>query len=162
VDTLTVDICRWGYYPTASHERRFSPYRGGVMNGSKPGYRDGSTRDPAEIVADDYSVAYTSDPGEIVAAFDGLGASFLARLLARPDWMAEAECRGSDVDFTSKGKAERARAFALCSACPVRLPCLAWAYEVGDEAAILGGLDAPARRAHKRAATARYKTRGVA
>jgi hypothetical protein len=133
------------------------------MKASKPGYRDGSTRDPADVIADDYSVAYTSDPGEIVAAFEGgLGAAFLARLLARPAWMADAECRGSDVDFTSKGKAERARAFALCAICTVRVECLAWAYEVNDEAAILGGLDAPARRAHRRAAEARSKTKGVA
>jgi WhiB family redox-sensing transcriptional regulator len=123
----------------------------------RPGYVDGSVRDPADVVADDYSVAYGNDPSEIVAAFDGLGASVLRRLLARPDWMADAECRGSDVDFTSKAKGERARAFALCSSCPVRVPCLAWAYEIDDQVAILGGLDAPARRAHRRAAIARQR-----
>jgi hypothetical protein len=133
------------------------------MIGHRPGYRDGSTRDPADVVADDFSsVAFSNDPGDVVAAFsDGLAASVLKRLLTRPAWMTDAECRDSDVDFTSQAKGERAKAFALCSVCSVRVSCLAWAYEVGDEAAILGGLDAPARRAHRRAAAARSRTKGV-
>jgi Transcription factor WhiB len=50
--------------------------------------------------------------------------------------------------WTSDQPGERARALAVCSACPVRAPCAEWALRVTfkDTTAIYGGMTADARR----------------
>ncbi len=52
----------------------------------------------------------------------------LAEVLRRPAWMADAACRGmpSSIFFIEPGgTADAAR--AVCSGCPTRQPCLAYA-----------------------------------
>ena len=87
------------------------------------------------------------DPAEWAAiTTDPLAVLFDLFERSRPAWHDQAACRGSGVDFTATGRKERARAFDICGRCPVRAECLEWAIEVGDEVAVLGGMDPAARR----------------
>ena len=87
------------------------------------------------------------DPAEwATTTADPLAVLFDLFERSRPAWHDEAACRGSGVDFTATGRKERARAFDICGRCPVRVECLEWAIEVGDEVAVLGGMDPAARR----------------
>lgn len=58
----------------------------------------------------------------------------------RPDWMADAECRGLDptVFFTELGESTR-EVKALCSRCPVRADCLDYALTNGERFGVWGG-----------------------
>lgn len=73
-------------------------------------------------------------------------------------WMKRAKCKGSTHLFYSPqeedenprkedGRRERIRrAKEMCQACVVREDCLAWAIDIEDEDAILGGLTATERK----------------
>lgn len=70
------------------------------------------------------------------------------------DWTADAACRGLDTElFYPVADTARlaAPAKAICADCPVRADCLAWALEIGDDHAVLGGLTPRERRALRRA-----------
>lgn len=62
-----------------------------------------------------------------------------------PQWMSEAECRNSNPDLfypsaTGRWSQRRIReALQVCRRCPVIADCLAWAFEMKDGHAILGG-----------------------
>jgi len=74
-------------------------------------------------------------------------ASFLAVIeRCRPDWHRLGACRGSDVNFVSRSPKERSKAVGICGTCPSMMLCRAWADEVGDTWAVLGGEDPQARR----------------
>ena len=69
----------------------------------------------------------------------------LARL--RPAWTVAARCRGrfAEIDFTDGH--HKAAALALCDRCPVQAQCLAWAFELNDQDAVMGGTTPQQRRA---------------
>lgn len=99
----------------------------------------------------DYGPFPRGNPELYFAASTDPRATLLA-LFARacPSWHDRAACKGSDVDFTARGKTERARAFDICGRCPVRVDCLEWALDLDDDVAVLGGTDPAARRRMKR------------
>lgn len=51
---------------------------------------------------------------------------------------------------TSKGKADRAVAQAVCATCPVRAACLAYALDAGEDAGVWGGKSEAQRRQLRR------------
>lgn len=71
------------------------------------------------------------------------------------DWRAQAACRGHDpeiwfpVQVHNKRDRREASLTArfICSDCPVRAACLAWATETDERWAIAGGQDFGARSA---------------
>ena len=103
------------------------------------------------------------DPFDILMRAEGATADeMLAAAIAsldhyRPPWHASAECRGSGVNFYSTDPPQRAAALELCGRCEVRVECLAWALEVDDRDAVLGGMDPGARKAHARVIARRRK-----
>ena len=111
--------------------------------------------DPALVALDNM----TTDAQRHAGAF-GAVLALLER--ARPQWHREAACRQHpDVDFHSKSKAMRARAFTVCGTCSVRDQCLSWSIdEVEDFTdAVLAGTNGSARR---RIARNRVSTEGEA
>jgi WhiB family transcriptional regulator, redox-sensing transcriptional regulator len=68
------------------------------------------------------------------------------------DWRDEAACRGIDPElFFPVGHAGPAlrqigQAKQLCAGCPVRMPCLEWALDSGQEAGVWGGTSEDERR----------------
>lgn len=136
---------------TSAHTPLSTPHTSGVCSYAHPRgehcHADRSTNHDNH----DFDDWRRGDPAEIVAgAVDPLGTLLDLLHRARPRWHADAACRGSGVDFTSTGNRQRALAFTLCGTCPVRADCLAWALEIDDDVAILGGTDPAARRAMKR------------
>jgi WhiB family transcriptional regulator, redox-sensing transcriptional regulator len=69
------------------------------------------------------------------------------------DWRDQAACRGIDPElFFPIGNAGPAllqigRAKQVCARCPVRMPCLDWALDSGQEAGVWGGTSEEQRRA---------------
>lgn len=60
----------------------------------------------------------------------------------RPDWQAEAACRGmgTDIFFSERGDSRPvAAAKAICATCPVADECLQWAIDTGCRVGIFGG-----------------------
>jgi WhiB family transcriptional regulator, redox-sensing transcriptional regulator len=78
-------------------------------------------------------------------------------------WEELAACRGADpelffpVSSTGPSLVQIREAKAICAACPVRQPCLAYALDTRQEFGIWGGLDEQERRraARSRPAPAR-------
>ena len=72
-------------------------------------------------------------------------------------WMNDAACRDTQVDPESffyagkTGHRERdvAQGLALCSTCPVISQCLAHAFDINDQFAVMGGTTPKQRRAMK-------------
>lgn len=69
------------------------------------------------------------------------------------DWMINAACRGApDPDLwfapseVGPGAAQVAEAKAICEDCPVREDCLAYAFALGLDDGVFGGLAASERR----------------
>jgi hypothetical protein len=128
------------------------------MKGHRPGYVDNSTHDPAELIAGDYSIGYGSDPADVIAAFSPGPSTLLPRLLAaRPAWLDDAACAGMPhaIFFDREHKA---KALQTCGLCPVRQPCLDEAVADPDlDFGVRGGMTAAARKAHRRAVTARQR-----
>jgi WhiB family redox-sensing transcriptional regulator len=71
----------------------------------------------------------------------------LSELLGRPAWMAQGACRGEDpaLFFPVVG-ANAAKARAICSSCPVRPECLAYALADPESAGVWGGYAERERR----------------
>ncbi len=76
---------------------------------------------------------------------------------ADPDWRTRAACRGEDPErwfplgTSTADLIQAAEAKVICwNRCPVRLTCLRWAQDTGQDAGIWGGLDEDERRALKR------------
>lgn len=73
--------------------------------------------------------------------------------LERADWRDDAACLHGDPDLFfpvgTAGPALRqvAEAKRICRACPVRMPCLAWALDQGISSGIWGGTTEDERRA---------------
>lgn len=74
-----------------------------------------------------------------------------------PEWMASAECAGCDPELFypdgTKGRKAReqtAAAKKVCSVCRVRVECLLYALNQGEEWGIWGGLDEDERFAVRR------------
>lgn len=69
------------------------------------------------------------------------------------EWMRQGLCTDFDPDLwfpdpddhPSRRQARTAQAQKICSHCPVRAACLRWAFETGDEWAVLGGRTANQR-----------------
>lgn len=84
-----------------------------------------------------------SEPAEV---------DIFALFAARPDWMADAACRGMDVTnwYPSRGDSHSgstAEARAICARCPVRAECLNHALSTPREHfGIWGGLSERQRR----------------
>jgi WhiB family redox-sensing transcriptional regulator len=74
-------------------------------------------------------------------------------------WRASGACVNSDPEIffplPRGGRAQLARARALCARCRVREPCLAFALRTRQEYGIWGGLTEDERRAHRRASRRR-------
>lgn len=72
------------------------------------------------------------------------------------DWIRHARCRDEDPELffpigtTGLAAAQLARAKAVCGLCPVRVECLEWALETGQDAGVWGGLSEEERRALRR------------
>ena len=73
-----------------------------------------------------------------------------------PAWLVDAACRRADPEIffaETNGKFSSPRtkaALKVCSECPVRLKCLAWALETGDGFAVLGGMTPVQRTRYRR------------
>lgn len=74
----------------------------------------------------------------------------------RTDWRDDAACRHLDPELffpiSTMGAAlpQIQAATRICRRCPVRLDCLRWALESGQDAGIWGGLTAEERRLLRR------------
>ncbi|HEX6522969.1 MAG TPA: WhiB family transcriptional regulator [Streptosporangiaceae bacterium] len=72
------------------------------------------------------------------------------------DWRDDAACRNLDPDLffpiSTRGAAlpQIQAATRVCRRCPVRLACLRWALETGQDAGIWGGLTEEERRRLRR------------
>ena len=69
------------------------------------------------------------------------------------DWADEARCLGVDPDlfFPERGETHAGlKAKAVCSACPVREPCLGYAMTYAEKHGVWGGLSERERRALRR------------
>jgi WhiB family redox-sensing transcriptional regulator len=77
----------------------------------------------------------------------------LSELLGRPEWMKRAQCRGEDpaLFFPSLG-GNAAKARGICSICPVRPECLAYALADPELAGVWGGTSDRERRKLRAAA----------
>jgi WhiB family redox-sensing transcriptional regulator len=75
----------------------------------------------------------------------------LLEVLERPAWMAKAACRGMDVStfVTDRGQDIRP-AKAICTGCPVRAECEAYALAESDLFGVWGGTSQRDRREHRR------------
>ena len=77
--------------------------------------------------------------------------AWLAELTRRPQWHAEAACRGTDpnafIPARGANGALVARARAICATCPVTEECLAYAMADSDCVGIWSGTTAQERRA---------------
>lgn len=63
------------------------------------------------------------------------------------DWRSHAACADHDPELFHLNPGENPRAaLAICATCPVIAPCRAWADEIGDDDAILGGTTPKQRR----------------
>lgn len=69
------------------------------------------------------------------------------RLFERPDWMADANCRGVDPDvfFPERGM-DTSQVKAICRACDVQAECLAYALNGHERFGIWGGTSERERR----------------
>jgi WhiB family redox-sensing transcriptional regulator len=79
---------------------------------------------------------------------------------AQPDrqWVRAAACQDEDPDlFFSTGAAQTEMAKAVCATCPVRLQCLRWALESGQNSGVWGGLSEDERRLLKQPGRARAR-----
>lgn len=83
-------------------------------------------------------------------------------------WKARGACQGADADlFFPAGAAGDAiatieAAKAVCATCPVKEPCLQFAFETNQEAGIWGGTDeAERRRLRRHWRTGRRVARGA-
>ncbi|HEV2930751.1 MAG TPA: WhiB family transcriptional regulator [Propionibacteriaceae bacterium] len=80
------------------------------------------------------------------------------------DWWPAAACRDSDPELFSpigngwNAMPQIAAAKAVCAVCPVRAECLAWAFQMRDDHAVLGGTTGPERRAMRRTAASEEAT----
>lgn len=91
---------------------------------------------------------------------------FLAALgFARPDWWADAACRGQGSErwFPERPgpTAESREAKAICATCPVRRECLARAVELGLRYGIFGGLTEIERRGLRPGTKRDWRTRAA-
>jgi WhiB family redox-sensing transcriptional regulator len=72
----------------------------------------------------------------------------------RPEWMDDAACRGVDPDvFYPVTTTGVKRAQQYCDGCPVRVDCLMFAINLGEEWGIWGGLTERDRRRIRRGRT---------
>ena len=72
----------------------------------------------------------------------------------RPDWMKQAACRGVDPEvFYPTTTSGVKRAVQYCTGCPVRVDCLLYAINIGEEWGIWGGLTERDRRRVRRGRT---------
>jgi WhiB family redox-sensing transcriptional regulator len=68
------------------------------------------------------------------------------------DWRHEAACQDEDpelffpVGTTGPAELQTEEAKAVCSFCPVRTECLAWAFDTGQDAGVWGGMSEAERR----------------
>jgi WhiB family transcriptional regulator, redox-sensing transcriptional regulator len=77
----------------------------------------------------------------------------LSELLGRPGWMEQGACRSEDRSaFFPLLGGNAAKARALCSACPVRQQCLAYAMADAEIAGVWGGTTERERRKLRSAA----------
>lgn len=76
---------------------------------------------------------------------------WLASLTRRPEWHADAACRGAGTTGFIIGRGANAavmsRARAVCSTCPVTVECLDYALADPDAVGVWGGTTAQQRRA---------------
>jgi hypothetical protein len=90
------------------------------------------------------------DPQDVVVELDRdtvIAQLRMALYGTRPAWMNNAACKGSTLDFTSKAAKVASQCLQVCGRCDVLSECRAWADEVGDVHAVLGGETPAARRA---------------
>lgn len=66
------------------------------------------------------------------------------------EWMRDAACATSQLDFTPDSEAEMAQALEFCGTCPVKDECLNWALESFDNWAVLGGTTPDQRAAMRK------------
>jgi WhiB family transcriptional regulator, redox-sensing transcriptional regulator len=95
----------------------------------------------------------------------GHGVTARTFLIERPGWQMMASCRGAGTEaFFAEGKRNResdrlrARAYEVCTTCPVRLDCLRFALDQpeDDDHGVWGGTSkSQRRRARRRGLTAR-------
>lgn len=92
------------------------------------------------------------DPATALVAWlttPGIGEELpdLEDLAHRPGWTKRPQCRGEDpaLFFPSVG-ANAAKARAICSLCPVRPECLAYALADPESAGVWGGISERERR----------------
>jgi WhiB family redox-sensing transcriptional regulator len=73
------------------------------------------------------------------------------------EWVHRALCKDEDPELffpvgnTGPAVSQIEAAKAVCSRCPVRLPCLEWAMQTVQDSGVWGGLSEEERRALRRA-----------
>jgi WhiB family redox-sensing transcriptional regulator len=69
------------------------------------------------------------------------------------DWRNEAQCQAYDpelffpVGTTGPAQVQTEEAKAVCIFCPVRVECLTWAFDTGQDSGVWGGMSEAERRA---------------
>jgi WhiB family redox-sensing transcriptional regulator len=72
-------------------------------------------------------------------------------MTARTDWQERGACRAGDPEAWFAANMTAATAQRLCTPCPVRAECLAWALDTGEPYGVWGGVTAAERRRIRRA-----------
>jgi WhiB family redox-sensing transcriptional regulator len=74
-----------------------------------------------------------------------------ARTFVRADWMADAQCKGMEVDlfFPERGR-DVSKARAVCAECPVQAQCRDYAIDQGIHHGIWGAMSERQRRSVRR------------
>lgn len=137
---MVVGFDRYDYYEHMGDELGGDPPRGQASGATRENHRrpplcistPPADRDSAFTVNDGTSdgvVTLSHLNYECLMASGDLPVC-LADLIRRPAWMTNAACRGMDAAlFFPDAGGPTALARAVCSACPVREPCLQYALE---------------------------------
>lgn len=92
-------------------------------------------------------IASDRDRKMLQALMDGADLEALVLLPARPEWWAEAACRGRpDVNWFPTQGEPATPAKAVCASCPSREPCREFAIDEHLDVGIWGGQSARDRR----------------
>lgn len=77
----------------------------------------------------------------------------MSTVVSRPDWMADANCLGTNTEqfFQDTLRVESARqattrALAICRACDVQVECLTYALNIDELDGVWGGMTTEQRR----------------
>jgi len=105
------------------------------------------TWQPVDLRSDPHEAEHRCDPGELGAAIGSL-----LDAIGRPEWMADAACRGHpELTWFPGRRVDERPAVQICGGCPVRQECLDYAVGHGELLrGVWGGLSPRERRQLRR------------